>query len=129
MVNNPPANAGDVGSIPGSGRSPERGQCSPLQYSLLGKPHGQRSLTVHGVTKTWTRLSNQTITTPTWLSRYQAGQLVFSAWHPGTASLGNDQHGFSFQKSSLCERDKDVHQAGCLAEASVGPEQLSPEPL
>ena len=85
--------------------------------------------TVHGVTKIWTQLSNQTITTPTWLSRYQAGQLVFSAWHPGTASLGKDKQGFSFQKSGLCERDKDVHQAGCLAEASVGLEQLSHEPL
>ena len=85
--------------------------------------------TVHGVTKIWTQLSNQMITTPTWLSRHQAGQLVFSAWHPGTASLGKDQHGFSFQKSGLCERDKDVHQAECLAEASVGPEQLSHEPL
>ena len=44
MVNNPPANAGDVGSILGSRRSPEGAQGSPLQYSFLGKSHGQRSL-------------------------------------------------------------------------------------
>ena len=117
------------GFNPGVGKIPWKRAGQSTAVFSLGKPHGQRSLTVHGVTKTWTRLSNQTITTPTWLSRYQVGQLVFSAWHPGTALLGNDQHGFSFQKSGLCEHDKDVHQAGCLAEASVGPEQLSREPL
>jgi len=37
-------NVGDLGSIPGSGRSPERGQGNPLQYSCLENPHGQRSL-------------------------------------------------------------------------------------
>ena len=35
---------GDVGSIPGSGRSPGRGHGNPLQYSCLDNPHGQRSL-------------------------------------------------------------------------------------
>ena len=48
-VKNPPANAVDVGSIPGSGRSPGEGNSNPLQYSgipvfLPGKSHGQRSL-------------------------------------------------------------------------------------
>ena len=37
-------NAGDLGSIPGSGRSPGEGNGNPLQYSCL-KSHGQRSLT------------------------------------------------------------------------------------
>ena len=37
-VKNPPANAGDVGSIPGSGRSPGGGNGNPLQYSCLGNP-------------------------------------------------------------------------------------------
>ena len=39
-----PANAGDLGSIPGLGRSPGGGHGNPLQYSCLGNPHGQRSL-------------------------------------------------------------------------------------
>ena len=43
-VRNPPANAGDVGSISGSGPSPGEGNGNPLQYPLLGKFHGQRSL-------------------------------------------------------------------------------------
>ena len=37
-------NAGDLGSIPGSGRPPGGGHGTPLQYSCLGNPHGQRSL-------------------------------------------------------------------------------------
>ena len=45
---------GDMGSIPGSGRSLGGGHGNPLQYSCLGESHGQRSLvwaTVHGVAK------------------------------------------------------------------------------
>ena len=37
-------NAGDPGSIPGSGRSPGEGNGNPLQYSRLEKSHGRRSL-------------------------------------------------------------------------------------
>ena len=37
-------NAGDLGSIPGLGRSPGEGHGNPLQFSCLKKPHGQRSL-------------------------------------------------------------------------------------
>ena len=47
VVNNLPVNAGDardLGSIPGSGRSPGGGCGNPLQYSRLEYPHGQRSL-------------------------------------------------------------------------------------
>ena len=54
MVKNPPANAGDTGSIPqGSGRSPGEGNGNPLQYSCLENPmdRGAWRATVHGVTK------------------------------------------------------------------------------
>ena len=43
-VKNLPANAGDAISIPGLGRSPEKGNGNPLQYSLAGEFQGQRSL-------------------------------------------------------------------------------------
>ena len=43
VVKNPPANAGDAGSIPGSGRSPGGGNGNPLVF-LPEKFHGQRSL-------------------------------------------------------------------------------------
>ena len=37
-------NAGDLGLIPGLGRSPGGGHGNPLQYSCLENPHGWRSL-------------------------------------------------------------------------------------
>ena len=57
-VKNPPANAGDVGSIPGSGRSPGEENGNPLQYSCLENPMGRGAwrATVHRVAKSWTRL-------------------------------------------------------------------------
>ena len=44
VVKNLPANARDMGSILGSGRSPGEGNGNPLQYSCLGNPMKQRSL-------------------------------------------------------------------------------------
>ena len=38
------SNVGDLGSIPGLGRSARGGHGNPLQYSCLENPHGQRSL-------------------------------------------------------------------------------------
>ena len=56
MVKNPPAKTGatgDLGSIPGSGRSPGRGNGKPLQYSCLENPMERRAwwATVHRVHK------------------------------------------------------------------------------
>ena len=53
-------NAGDLGSIPGSGRSPGEGNGNPLQYSCLENPMdgGVSWATVHGVAKSQTQLSN-----------------------------------------------------------------------
>ena len=53
MVKNPPASAGDVSLILGSGRSPGEGNGDPLQYSCLGNPmnRGTWQATVHGVSK------------------------------------------------------------------------------
>ena len=49
-------NAGDLGSIPGLGRSPGEGNGNPLQYSCLENPMGGGAwwATVHGVAKSWT---------------------------------------------------------------------------
>ena len=53
MVKNPPANAGDMCSIPGSGRTPGEGNGNQLQYSRLGNPmdRGAWQATVYGVTR------------------------------------------------------------------------------
>ena len=56
VAKNPPANARDVGSIPGSGRSPGEGNSNPLQYSCLGNSmdSGAWQPTVQRVAKSWT---------------------------------------------------------------------------
>ena len=53
-------NAGDLGSIPGLGRSPGEGNGNPLQDSCLENPmdRGAWQATGHGVTKSWTRPSD-----------------------------------------------------------------------
>ena len=53
VVKNLPANVGDTGSIPGSGRSPGGGNDNPFQHSCLENPmdKGGWWATVPGVTK------------------------------------------------------------------------------
>ena len=55
-------NAGDLGSIPGSGRYPGEGNGNPLQYSCLENPMDGEAwqATVHGVAKSRTQLSDFT---------------------------------------------------------------------
>ena len=52
MIKNPPANAGNLGSIPGWGRSPGEGNGNSLQYSCLGNPMDRQAwqAAVHEVT-------------------------------------------------------------------------------
>ena len=60
MVKNQPGSAGDVGSVPALGRSCGEGNSNSLQHFCLGNPmdRGARQATVHGVTKSWIRLSD-----------------------------------------------------------------------
>ena len=53
VVKNPPVSGGDMGLIPGSRRSPEKGHSNPLQYSCLGNPRNRGAwwATVHGVAR------------------------------------------------------------------------------
>ena len=51
VVKNSPANAGDLGSIPGLGRSPGEGKGNPLWCSGL---ENSMDCTVHGITKSQT---------------------------------------------------------------------------
>ena len=48
-----PVNAGDMGLVPGSGKSPGEENDNPLQFSCLGNPMDKRAwwATVHGVAK------------------------------------------------------------------------------
>ena len=60
-VKNLPANAENVGSIPGSGRSAGEGNGNTLQYSCLENPmdRGAWCATVHGITKVRHNLATQ----------------------------------------------------------------------
>ena len=53
VVKNPPANAGDLGLIPGSGRVPGEGSSHSSKYSCLESPihKGAQRTAIHGVTK------------------------------------------------------------------------------
>ena len=62
VVKNPPANAGDSGSISGWGRSAEEGNGNSLQHSCLENPmdRGAQQATVHGISQSMTeRLKQQ----------------------------------------------------------------------
>ena len=54
-------NAGDTGTVPGSGRPPGEGNDNPLQYSCLENTmdRGAWWVTVDEATKSWTELSDQ----------------------------------------------------------------------
>ena len=85
VVKTPPAKAGDardVGSIPGSGGSPGGEDGHPLQCSCLGNSVDRGACwgTVHGVAKSWTRLS----TAQTHLPRYLPGCLPAQSVSPST---------------------------------------------
>ena len=88
----PVCSAGDLGSIPGLGKSPGEGNGNPLQYSSLENPMdgGASWATVHGIAKSWTRLSDSTFLYYTLLASLVA-QMVKSlsaiqetrVWSPG----------------------------------------------
>ena len=92
MVKNPPASVGDSGSIPGSGRSPGGGNGNPFQYSCLENPmdRGPWWAAVHGVAKSWTRLSDFTFTFHFYaLEKEMATYSSVLAWRiPGTEEPG-----------------------------------------
>ena len=88
VVKNPPANMGDirdVGSTPGSGRSPGGGPGNPLQYSCLENPRGQRSLAGYNP---WGRKeSDTTEQLSTHTQGTQAGPGRRNSFQAGTALL------------------------------------------
>ena len=67
VLKNTPVNAGDIrdlGSMPGSGRSPGEGNGNPLWYSCLenSKDRGAGWATVHGISKSGTQMSTHACT-------------------------------------------------------------------
>ena len=70
-------NEGELGSIPGCGRSPGEGNGKPCQYSCLENPmdRGVWWAIVHGVAKSQTRLNHQHTHTPLTKSAIKSGEL------------------------------------------------------
>ena len=73
-------NAGDLGSIPGLGRSPREGKGYPLKYSGLENSMGS---VVHGVAKSWTQLSDFHFTS---LPR----EVEYTVWAHNSVMWGQD---------------------------------------
>ena len=78
-------NTGDLGSIPGSGRSPGEGNGKPLQYSCMENPmdRGAWRATGHGVTKSQTRLNDFTHS----LLHFLHCKRLFYCWATGEAHV------------------------------------------
>ena len=87
-------NAGELGSIPGLGRSPREGNGCPLQYSCLENSmvRGAWEAIVQGVTKSWIQLSNFTHSQYV-LGRkvlsFSQGLLLFGCWKAVAVRLFN----------------------------------------
>ena len=96
VVKNLAVNAGDVGLIPGSGRSPGEGHSNPLQHPCLENPtdRGARWATVHRVAESdTTEVNLATPTTPITISlagpvlqHYQSGALCQLVWELRTGT-------------------------------------------
>ena len=89
VKNAPAGNTGDMGSIPGSGRSSGVGNGNPLQYFCLENPidRGAWWATVHGVTESWTQLKQLSMQTPEVSDNNVMGtkeeiKWGFSTWSP-----------------------------------------------
>ena len=118
---NPPANAGDAGdegSIRGSGRSPGGGNGNPLQYSCLENPtdRGAWWAAVHGVAKSWTWLRTHTQTHMCdWItllySRNQhniVNQLYFNKINFLKSTCNRQSTGFQTAWQFLTNQEKDL---------------------
>ena len=89
VVKNPPANAGDVGSIPWSGRCPGGGHGNPLLYSCLENPmnRGAWWAIVHWVKKSQTQLKWLSTHVPYFLCRQKINLDHFDLFPPSPSFM------------------------------------------
>ena len=105
VVKSLPADAGDlgdVGLIPGLGRSPGGENGNPLQYSCLEKSHGQRSMSGYGPHG----CKESDMTEVTWLSMHVQ---KLTEGYSSVGSVAEERHGGSKSCSS-----GGVGRPGCL---------------
>ena len=84
MVKNPPANAGDAGSIPGLRRSPGGVNGNSFQYSCLGNMNrGPWQASLHGTVL----MLNRTLSKLQWISVFMlCGGVILVQWKPAQAT-------------------------------------------
>ena len=112
-------NVGDLGSIPGLGRSPGGGHGSPLQYSCLENPQGQRSLwaAVYGVTQSQTQLKQLSSSGSIASLVTQMVKSLLAMWETWVRSLGWEdplEKGMATQSSILAWRIPQTGEPGRL---------------
>ena len=106
-------NAGNLGSVPGLGRSPGRGNGSPIQYSCLENPHGQRNLAGCSL---WSRKESDTtewLSTHTHKHRKWYSKISASHWPYPALSIWN----------GLLEQ-KEINAIGHSNETAASPNPL-----
>ena len=93
LLKNPPTNAGDTGSIPGSGKSPGDGNGNPFQYSCMENlmDRGGWQARVHGVARVGHNLATKPPPPPQISSYDSAGLSVLQA----RSSISNTLSGYS----------------------------------
>ena len=96
-------NAGDLGSIPGSGRSPGEGNGNPLQYSCLENPMNGRAwwATVHGVAESDTTSLSHTSKVMLKILQARLQQYV-NREHPDVQAGFRKGRGTRDQITSIC---------------------------
>ena len=106
--------AGDTGSIPGSGRSPEGGSGKPLHYCFLKNPmdRGAWQATVYGVAKSHTGMNSHSHSLVRNISLYclQSGVLVFFLLLKLPCLLGISINFIEWRRDS-----GEVSSAACMA--------------
>ena len=106
MIKNLPANAGDMGSIPGLGRSPAEGNDYPIQHSHLGNPmdRGGWWATVHELDKR----AGHNIATK---QQQKHGAEEFSIRAPQGSTEAAKRRGYSFGNCYLKSLEKQQHHS------------------
>ena len=119
--------AGDLGSIPGLGRSPGEGHGNPRQYSCLENPHGRRSLVGYSL---WghnsrTRLSDFTSSSTPILSHVASGTHPSGMRHEAGPETGGCPRLLHVMLGTVSSGHRDrhphPHRAAGAHTPSVGP--------
>ena len=116
-------NMGDLGSIPGLGRSPGRGYGNPLQYSCLENPLGQRSLAGYSPLS-WRRVGHDWVTNHSTVAELRLGrawgEIGLHCWVCGQLLVGDGEVGSKPQPGLEKAKEKCWKNQKVLRERGAG---------